>query len=388
MNVRLIAGTLAALLYFSGMLHPAVAATEVSSDGIRLSTENGLNWISLSGRVHYDAVRIDDDITPLNNNEDFRRVRLALTLQSGDFRIKADRDIGGITTGWKNLYAQYRGFDHTRITFGNQVAPFSMEDLMGSNNSPLVEHSLANALSPGLLTGLSALHWSDHWSVSGGLFKNELSDQDRRVSKGQGAVARFTYAPIRRKRNVFHLGLNYEYRNPNDRDELRLRARPGTRLTDTRLVDTRIIANVDSTQTAGLEVSYMQGPFSLQGEYLKMNVQRNQGSDLEFDGSYILASYVLTGEIRPYSRRSAAYSGIDPNHSWGAIEVVARYSTLDLQDKDVLGGQEENYTLGVNWYISHNFRAMLNYTNFDVSPNKNGVDESGNLLLLRLQTNI
>jgi len=364
------------------------AQSDISADGIRFSNQDGSGWIRVGGRLHYDIARFDDDLTALKDSEDFRRARIAVTLQANDFRIKADRDVGGVITGWKTLYLQYRGLDRTRVTFGNQVAPFSMEDLIGSNNGPLMERSIANGLSPGLLTGLSVSRWSEHWSLTGGVFGNELSDQDRRKSKGRGAVARFTYAPVRHKRNVFHVGLSYEYRDPNDRDELRLRSRPGTRLTDTRLVDTATIADVDSTQAIGLELAYMAGPVSVQTEYLNMAVQRNQGSDLEFDGGYLLASIVLSGEFRPYTRRNGTFGEIEPEHKWGALEMAARYSTLDLEDRDVSGGQEDNYTLGLNWYINKNFRAMLNYVNYQTSPNKNGLNESGSIWLMRLQAKI
>ena len=48
----------------------------------------------------------------------------------GDWRLRADYDFG-VSSGWKSTYLQYRGLRRQRITLGNQVAPFSFEDLTG-----------------------------------------------------------------------------------------------------------------------------------------------------------------------------------------------------------------------------------------------------------------
>jgi phosphate-selective porin OprO/OprP len=46
---------------------------------------------------------------------------------------------------------------------------------------------------------------------------------------------------------------------------------------------------------------------------------------------------------------------------WGAFQVAARVSMLDLDDADIRGGQELNFTLGLNWYLLSNLRLSTNY---------------------------
>ncbi|HIF91885.1 MAG TPA: hypothetical protein EYQ60_01965 [Myxococcales bacterium] len=46
---------------------------------------------------------------------------------------------------------------------------------------------------------------------------------------------------------------------------------------------------------------------------------------------------------------------------WGAWELAARFSLLDLDDGVVRGGQLRDITAGINWHLYSNFRWMLNY---------------------------
>ena len=71
------------------------------------------------------------------------------------------------------------------------------------------------------------------------------------------------------------------------------------------------------------------------------------------------------------------------------MEVACRYSTLDLNDAAVRGGQERNITAGINWYLRHKIRIMANYIRTSVKDRAvPAIDEGrANIAMVRFQVN-
>ncbi len=119
----------------------------------------------------------------------------------------------------------------------------------------------------------------------------------------------------------------------------------------------------------------MYGPFSLQGEYVQAIVDSINRNNVCFQGFYIMSSYFLTGEHRPYNKKTGAFGRVKPKKNYsskpdggkGAWELAARYSYLDLDDKSVNGGRLQDFTFGVNWYLNPNTRVMWNYVFADLA---------------------
>jgi len=71
-----------------------------------------------------------------------------------------------------------------------------------------------------------------------------------------------------------------------------------------------------------------------------------------------------------------------PEKGGGALQVVGRVSTTDLSDGPVQGGELQNFSVGMNWYLSEVNRISVNYVNsllLDVGR--------ANIVLIRLQYN-
>ena len=208
---------------------------------------------------------------------------------------------------------------------------------------------------------------------------------------GTTQAVRAVWTPVKAPGDVIHLGLAYSQENPrgysDGRDvhheaSARLRARPEAGLTDIRYVDSGALVTADQIRRTGLEGIWIRGPFSLQAEALRATVTRHDGKpDYTGSGQYAMASWVLTGESRPYN--AGAVANIKPAHDYGAVELVARYSRLDLDDGSILGGRQHDLTLGANWYLTSHFKFRANYVKVDAS--RRGVHSTPEIFELRAQ---
>ena len=209
---------------------------------------------------------------------------------------------------------------------------------------------------------------------------------------------------------------------------INLQDRPEVRVDGTRLISTGGVA----AKTADMFAVDLGGNidnFFLGGEYAQFTLDRQCGSIVAvnnaacasstsvidhptFSGWYVEGSWILTGETKGYSPAAinnevGGFNGPVPSRpfsfsgdSWGAFELVARYSNTDLnwhtgqvastsQLAGVLGGEERVIALGLNWYLNRNVRVMIDDNIITVKkgtaaiPNRDGQDI--NVIGVRLQ---
>ncbi len=211
-------------------------------------------------------------------------------------------------------------------------------------------------------------------------------------------IARATIAPFYSTDWQAHFGVNYQYvLHPNDqlgnpvgaatgvRYPSQLRDRPELRLDGTRLVDTGAIDS-RHTEVFGVEGAFMTGPAMIEGEWFRYKIDRRSITattlpDPHFTGWYVQGSWMLTGESRVYNPVEARFDAPKLNYSfnpeagtYGAFELAARYSDLDLNYHEgaagttpaaalgaVRGGEQKIYTVGVNWYLNPSMRVMVDF---------------------------
>jgi phosphate-selective porin OprO/OprP len=349
-------------------------------------------WFDLrvGGRLHYDFGRIDADeelqeaFPGLDGfHGGIRRLRLAVLANVRDIvEIKIEVDFARVEDV-KDDWIRFPSVPVLKnFAFGHFMEPFSLGMLTGSNYITFMERPLAvDAFGPFRNLGVLGA-WtgaSERLSAAAGVFRNTGSygsdgqAKDRiENANGYNATARVTGLPWYgdKGRKLLHLGLSGSRRfRDEDKEDAsgELKAPPESRLTDDRLVNTGRLAG-ERQDLAALEAAVVRGPLSLQGELFFHFIDRSADSDLSFSGWYVSAGWIVTGEHRRYDRASGVFAGVKPHRifdprrgGWGALELAARYSTVDLNDGNVRGGEERNATVGLNWYLRPKVRAMANY---------------------------
>ena len=353
----------------------------------KIESSDGKYSFQPLGRIHLDAAVFDDDMNDHPDGATFRRMRLGFKgTVDEDVQYKAELDFGNKSgtqsVSFKDVYLAYTGFEHANIKFGNFKPSYGLEELTSSNYLTFVERSLpTGSFATGEIIGAQVYDGGDNYSWALG-FHNDSSSIKSADDEAKSVAGRVTYAPLAEDGKVLHLGLSQVYRVPDSAaDSVAFDTKAENSIQTLESAETGTITGVDSIYLTGLEAAGVYGSLSLQGEYFHNSIDRETASDLDVNGWYAQASYLVTGESRPYSAKSGTFGRVKPNNpfslkngGYGALELAARYSNIDLNDGTALqGGEVDNITLGANWYLNANTRLMANYIMVDTD----GVTPSG-----------
>lgn len=320
-----------------------------------------------SGRLHYDFARFDNDArgTRERDGDDLRAAWLAVSGKFHGVDYKLETDVSGHKSIARDVYIA-RSFGTTTVTAGQFKQFFTLDDRGSSNHIPAVERSwLAQVLAPTYRLGVGVNGYQDDFFWSGSVYSLESIDNWK--SKGRAAGARAGYSPWHDAGQVLHLGaaLAHErYDNPGASGASALRVQPrvagyfgdNSRLSLVNFANGRDV----SVDKYGLEAAGVHGAWSWQGEY---------GGALYDDGQqrarvqsgYAQATWLLTGETRPYDAKAGRFTQLKPQRDSGAWELVARYDHVEGKQwpREL---SADAWTVGVNWYARKYARVMLDWT--------------------------
>jgi phosphate-selective porin OprO/OprP len=341
-------------------------------------TTVGGSEIGLAVLYQYDANRFAHDGGRFEDAHTNRRKYLGLYARKpGFYDAVAQYDYQA--RQWADAFVRVRskgwlGVDLGNFRLGYSKTPVGFEGVTGSSATTFIEAALpTQAIWEGRRAGLDWAWVRPHYLINLGYYfwPRDLEGNNR----GRTLAGRVAWMPRNRPGQVTHLGLSasreWLYGEIDGAPpSARLRARPEAGLTPLRLVDSGNLAQARYIDRRGLEALWIEGPWSLQGEYLQARVVREAGrASYVSQGYYLFASWTVTGESRYYSDGNVAdrrYSGRDlqvirPARRWGAVELALRYSRLNMNDGSIAGGIEHDWTLGANWYLGEHLKLQGNY---------------------------
>ncbi len=197
-----------------------------------------------------------------------------------------------------------------KLTIGKQKEPFSYELIALSVILPHQER----ILSPFFVTRsigaqLSGLLAGDRMTWAAGVFNDWLDTDLEREENGTDYAGRLTglvyESPSRT--DYLHLGLGLR-RVGSDDGVMRFSGRPESNVAD-KFVDTGNFAG-DHADELLVELLWSHRQFSLLAERVEAHVDAPASGDPRFTGYYGTASWILTGESRPYVRASGYAGGM------------------------------------------------------------------------------
>ncbi len=348
--------------------------------------------VSFEGLVQADFNKFDSDFANLNgdgpdggdSDNELRRAELVLK-GKGPGNIEWVVGYDAKADKWLDVNAKYKigGNANHFVQGGQYKQPNSLEELSSTKNNDFISKAtVTNTFAVARRLGASYNYGDVDWGLTASYFTRELTEHPAPTPHGPGYGLRGYWAPLNDTGSILHFGLSYANYD-TFQDTQRWRARPNADLAGQRLVDSGTLTDTDRIATTGFESFWVTGPFKLQGEYMTSTTERYRAGNSDFTGTagYLSALWNVTGESWGY-KAGVPTTPLPNEPGRGMWQLGLRYDTIDLNDGsviaattptgssrivDVLGGEMDALTVGVNWYWRSNFKFMLNYVKVDSS---------------------
>lgn len=342
--------------------------------------------IKVGGRLMLDYTIADfDEPNSTINNSRVRRARLFASGNYGD-SIKYKVEFNKSTGSEVELTDAYIQFIPKSSAFKVKVGQFkthnSMEEESSSRFTTTLERgAYTDAFGLDRRIGVSVNTSGDNYGFDFGVFGTNV-EADNGNEGGYAFAGRGYYNPIKTADTVAHLGASYRHRNQGDSEaDIRYRQRPYTNVTSDRIINAGRFAESDNFYAG--EALFIKNSFWAASEYTFLQANGSEGNeDADFSGGYAEIGFVIGGRQTYKGGRLNRPEVDNPvgEGGMGALSLVARYDTLDLEDGPYVG-QLDTLVLGADWWATKQARLGLNFFNVDA---KDGTAESGTGVLGRL----
>jgi phosphate-selective porin OprO/OprP len=366
---------------------PSIAAGQ---DGFAIQSADGAFRLQIGLLVHSDGrFGLDDAGNDVIDTFACRRLRPYLRGRFAQrFEVYLNPDFAGGALVIQDAYVDTVFAPAFRIRAGKGKTPFGLERLHAASSLLFFNRALPTALVPNRDVGIQVLG-----DVSGGTLSylagliNGVPDggsADVDTGDGKDVSARVVVRPFTRTTAGPLEGLGVAISGSRGR-QIGAAALPTFR---TQSLEQQYFAysgaSADGIRTRySPQVFHHHRAFGGFAEYVRTNTPIRKGdvrSEIAHESWQIAGSFVLTGEAA-----TDAGGGIRPRASFdfgnghlGAFQAAARYHTLSVDERALVLGlaapgssrKAEAWTVGLNWYLTRNFRYTFNFerTVFDDDP--------------------
>ncbi len=379
-----------------------------------ITSADGRASFAVGAQVQFDMGGYFQNPSPttqfpnLNNGVNLRRARIFFVGKFDDFTVNLAPDFGGSPDGSPTLYEaniNYTGYRPVTGTVGYFKPWYTLYDSQSSNDFLLMERPSIIEISRNLAAADARASAGAKWSTdqlfgSAYLTGATYGAQSSSLLNGEqlGFVGRLAGRPYYDKdwnvylgisgEDVFHPDINSSGTPFVNQETLIFQDRPELRIDMNRLISSGTLsASGANSYGGGAGISWRN--LLVQGEYYKINVDQLKQPTapnpvLGFNGGYVEAGWVITGEPIRYNVGAAAFARprvAEPfslGGGLGAWELSARWSVTDLNSNvtpgvaqtvtgGVYGGFQQIFGTALSWYPNDRVRLMLQfqYSNID-----------------------
>lgn len=379
-------------------------------------TREGEQRFKMRARFQYDVISSDTEGYATEEEGTRSSVRRAFLGAQGrlnnrwrykvDFVLNPSSGIDVTATSTQNegevgvddAFLEYAG-DWVSVIIGEANVTSPLEDRISSLDIPFNERSsFINAFGYGRAAGVALLANGGNWSLAGAVQGDSLNNRETSYAANEllQVSARGTWAPIFDQTpegvTLVHLGASVRMRDGES--ALTYSSRPLNGRGSTPI--SAGISGTDDT-SYGVELAAQYNRFGVSAEYSVLEgteTAATGGSDYEFSGYYVDASFSLTGEPRSYRPGTGAFAAVAPRRPLGTDggigywAITARYDSLDLTDTAAAAGtqgEQTSYAVGLDWSPVEFVLFKLNYAHSEFEFRSGAADDEADIISLRSQ---
>ena len=379
----------------------ASPVTVAWDNGLSVSANNGDDRFQLGGLVQLDGRFAPDD--PLQQVQDefvMRRVRIIMQGRlSKYFEFRVMPDFGNATTVLYDAYVDVRLSGAFRVRLGKDKTPVGLEQLYADYALLFPERTLASNLVPNRDVGVQALGSVGRMlTYIGGVFNGvpDAASADVDSGAGKDLAGRITVRPFARTQALRGAGAAIGATTGSQSGAL-----PVYHSTAQQAFFAYVpgaAADGDRTRVSP-SAFYYHGPIGAFTEYARTTQAvraPGRSANVTNTGWEVTGSFVLTGE-------SAGERGVVPAQTfdpaqrhWGAFQLMARYSQLDVDPAVFANGLAAAGAsrtasaggVGVAMYATPAIKFVVTFERTVFDDNRTGSRPPEHAIVFRAQLNL